>query len=157
MAIKERSSETTPDTQGARSSNDILRIISLVLGDILVFMIFAMVGRGSHGEETGLTAISKIAVTAFPFMLGWFIVSPFIGAFRRDIMADPRKMVKRTLLAWVCAWPVCMLLRGFFVDHTIPPFSFWIVTLIANAVFLSIWRVPFALTHKGKMPREVQR
>ena len=123
------------------------RILTLVVGDILVFMIFAMIGRGSHGEASGLGALPQIFLTALPFMLGWFIVAPFLGVYRRNLMNDPRKMAGRTALGWLLSWPVAMLLRGVFVDHAIPPATFAVITLITNLILLEVWRWPYALTN----------
>ena len=126
------------------------RISWLAIGDALCFLIFAAIGRGSHGEATGLAAIPQIVVTALPFLTGWFLVAPFVGAFRRDLTANPRKMASRTLLSWLLAWPVAMALRGIFVDHGVPPLSFSLITLITNTIFLLLWRWPYALNNSLK-------
>lgn len=142
MDIKERASDTishrttSGEPQGAGAS----RIVLLAIGDALVFIIFAVIGMRSH--KVGL-AVPSVLQTAAPFAIGWFIVSPFVGAFRRKITSQPGKMSLRTALSWLIAWPVGLLLRGIF-NHEIPPVSFAIVTLITNAIFLQIWRVPFA-------------
>ncbi|MFL5627848.1 MAG: DUF3054 domain-containing protein [Ktedonobacteraceae bacterium] len=126
------------------------RIAVLVVGDVLAFLAFAAIGRGSHGEASGFAAIPQIVLTALPFAAAWFIVAPLVGAYRRDLTADPRKMAKRTALAWLLSWPVAMALRGIFVDHGIPPLSFAIITLIFNTVILLIWRWPYALNNSIK-------
>ena len=126
------------------------RIATLVIGDTLAFLIFAAIGRSSHGEATGLAAIPQIALTAAPFAAAWFIVAPFAGAYRRELTAQPRKMAIRTILAWVLSWPVAMALRGIFVDHAVPPISFALITLIFNTFILLIWRWPFALNNSIK-------
>ena len=128
-------------------------IILLVIGDLLCFLIFVAFGRSSHGEASGFAAISQIIVTALPFIAGWFLVSPFVGAFRHKIMAQPRSMVIRTAVAWLLAWPVAMLLRGIFVDHGVPPLSFALVVLIFNMLLLLIWRWPFALNNSLRQRR----
>jgi cation transport ATPase len=128
-------------------------VIILVIGDLLCFLIFVAFGRSSHGEASGFAAISQIIVTALPFIAGWFLVSPFVGAFRHKIMAQPRSMVIRTAVAWLIAWPVAMLLRGIFVDHGVPPLSFAIVVLIFNMLLLLIWRWPFALNNSLRQRR----
>ena len=130
----------TPRSSGPRGS----RIVNLVIGDILVFLIFATIGRRSHGEAAGLNTILQIVLTALPFLAGWFIVSPFLKAFSRDLETNPSAMAKRTLLAWLASWPVAMILRGIFVDHAIPPWTFWLVAFLANTILLLIWRVPLA-------------
>jgi Protein of unknown function (DUF3054) len=122
-------------------------VIMLVIGDLLCFLIFAALGRSSHGEASGFAAIPQIIITALPFAASWFLVSPFVGAFRHKILAQPRAMVIRTALAWLIAWPVAMLLRGIFVDHGIPPLSFAIIVLLFNMLLLLVWRWPFALNN----------
>jgi hypothetical protein len=122
-------------------------VIMLVIGDLLCFLIFSALGRNTHRESSGFTAILQIFQTALPFAAGWFLVAPFVGAFRHKILAHPRAMVMRTALAWLLAWPVAMLLRGIFVDHSVPPLSFAIVVLLFNMLLLLIWRWPFALNN----------
>jgi len=122
-------------------------VIILVIGDLLCFLIFAALGRNTHGEASGFAAIPQIILTALPFVAGWFLVSPLVGAFRHKILSQPRAMVIRTAVAWLIAWPVAMLLRGIFVDHGIPPLSFALVVLLFNMLLLLIWRWPFALNN----------
>ncbi len=120
-------------------------LVVLAAGDALSFLVFAGVGRRSHNETSGLGALASIAVTAFPFALGWFLVSPFAGAFRRTLIGNPLGMLKRTELAWLGAWPVTLILRwALSSDHQIPV-SFAVVILISNAIFLGVWRTAFAL------------
>lgn len=127
------------------------QIVSLVIGDAMAFLIFALIGRGSHGEATGLAALPQAAGTALPFAAAWFIVAPFVGAFRRDIIARPRAMAIRTVLAWACSWPLAMVFRGIFVDHGVPPLSFALITLLFNTGILLLWRFPFALTNNVRL------
>jgi hypothetical protein len=53
-----------------------------VIGDALALLIFAALGRASHGEAAGLTALTQVAETAAPFIIGWFAVAPLFGAYR---------------------------------------------------------------------------
>jgi cation transport ATPase len=122
-------------------------VMLLVIGDVLCFLIFVALGRSSHQEASGFAAIPQIIVTALPFIAGWFLVSPFVGAFRHKIMAQPKAMVIRTTVSWLIAWPVALFLRGIFVDHGVPPLSFAIVVLLVNMLLLLIWRWPFALNN----------
>lgn len=117
----------------------------LVAGDAVSFLVFAGVGRQSHREASGLGALGTVAATAIPFALAWFLVSPFAGAFKLALDGDPLRMLKRTELAWLCAWPVALFSRwALSSDHQMPV-SFALVILIANAVFLGLWRTVFAL------------
>lgn len=125
-------------------------VITLVIGDLLCFLVFAALGSNTHGEVTGLGTIPHIIVTALPFAAGWFLVSPFVGAFRRDIIARPRTMAIRTAVAWLVSWPVTLILRGIFVDHGVPPLTFAFVVLFFNLAILLVWRWPFALNNSLK-------
>lgn len=143
--ITDRNKDTAP-----AEIPDTRRVITLVVGDAIAFLIFAIIGRSSHGEATGLAAVPQTVLTALPFAAGWFIVAPFAGAYRRELTAQPRKMAIRTMLAWVFAWPIAMALRGLFVDHAVPPISFSIITLLFNTVILLIWRWPYAINNSVK-------
>jgi hypothetical protein len=138
--------DATADTSVGTSSRgaEARRIAILVIGDIIVFLVFAAIGRRSHGEAAGLDSLLQIALTAAPFAAGWFIVSPFVGAFREELANQPHKMAWRTLLSWVASWPLAMILRGALVDHGVPPATFATITLVTNAILLLVWRVPYA-------------
>jgi hypothetical protein len=120
---------------------------ALAIGDTIVFLVFAGVGRSSHHEASGFGALTAVVGTAVPFALGWFLVAPFVGAYRRANRRSPGAMLGRTLLAWVAAWPVAMTLRWIFAPR-IPLGNFAIFALVVfatNAVFLGVWRCLFAL------------
>lgn len=146
MDIKDKTQAETPTTpvksqpEEMQGLSPIPRLVSLVVGDALIFLIFAAIGRSSHKESSNLW---QIALTALPFAAGWFLVSPFIGAFRRNIDVQPRIMSLRTALAWLAAWPIGLLFRGF-AEGGVPPVSFAIVTLITNAILLEAWRLLFS-------------
>lgn len=151
-----RKSVTSRETSMSLRAVDIRALwprAALVTGDIISFLVFAGVGRRSHNETSGLSAIAQIVGTAAPFAVGWFLVSPFAGAFRRSLIGAPRRMLARTELAWLAAWPVTLVLRwAFSADHQIP-LSFAIVVLISNAVFLGLWRMLFAVFTRAKAER----
>src|SRR5207237_6562929 len=152
MDIKEKIKEvtTTEKSTNSKTLSDARRITLLVIGDALVFLIFAAIGRRSHGEAVGLDAVLQTVQTAAPFAIAWFIVSPFLGAYRRGLERQPRAMALRTLLAWLAAWPVSMTLRGVFVDHAVPPWTFALITLVTNTILLLLWRWPFALLYRWR-------
>ncbi len=120
------------------------RTALLVIGDAAALMIFAAIGRASHGEEAGLTALAQIAETAAPFIIGWFAVAPLIGAYRADVTGAPSRMLARTALTWLIAWPVGLGLRALIRQTTIP-LSFALVTFITVLTIMILWRGVFAL------------
>lgn len=126
------------------------RVAALVVGDAASFLVFAAVGRQTHDEVSGISALGQVAMTALPFAVGWFVVSPVVGAFRRHATLGARHMLARTELAWLAAWPVTLALRWAIApDHHVPV-SFAIVILLANAVFLGVWRAAFALIERWR-------
>src|SRR5436305_12882131 len=150
------------ETQGITSPQDRVpgkpsgsHTARLVFGAVVAFLAFAAIGRGTHNEPIGLAAIPEIVLTAAPFALGWFIVAPFAGAFRPDIVKEPTAMAKRTALAWAFSWPVALALRWLFVDRlrNTPAnafISFALVTFVFVLVVLLIWRWPFAINQRMK-------
>lgn len=147
MPITENTNNTTTVSKAddVSKSSERLRIISLVVGDALVFLVFSVIGRLSHGERVDPAAFPQVLATAAPFAIGWFIVAPYVGAYRRDITTQPRRMALRTAFAWLLSLPVGLTLRGIFVDHDVPPISFAIVTFIFIMLVLQLWRWPYAL------------
>ncbi|MCG8351374.1 MAG: DUF3054 domain-containing protein [Chloroflexales bacterium] len=134
-----QSSVPAPQTQGGRD----WRVVWLVVGDLIAFLVFAAIGRRSHGAAAGLGALLEVAWTAAPFIAGWLLTAPFVGAYRREHTLAPGPMLKRTALAWLAAWPVGLALRALFLSRSIP-LSFAIVTLISNAIIICGWRGVFA-------------
>ena len=152
---KATSAKKTIETQGKPAKPSGSLTAKLVCGDIVVFLAFAAIGRGTHNEPTGLAAIPEIIITAAPFAIGWFIVAPFVGAYRSDIVKAPAAMAKRTALAWALSWPVALALRWFFVDRSRGTsasafFTFALVTFLFVLVILLIWRWPYAVNQSTK-------
>lgn len=122
-------------------------VILLVIGDIMCFLIFSVIGTSSHGRATGLASIGYIVLVALPFMAGWFLVAPFLGLYRKELLAAPRAMAYRTAIAWVPAWVISMILWGIFFDHGVPASAFMLISFAFNLAILEIWRWPFALNN----------
>ena len=147
-------SNTTASAQPAPSTNSSSRrrVAALAAGDTLMFLLFAALGRRTHGEASGPAALAQIALTALPFALGWFLVAPFAGAFRRARTNTVARMVVTSELGWLLAWPPALLLRWILAaDHRVP-LSFALVVLAVNGVLLGLWRGLFALVeHNSRL------
>jgi len=119
------------------------RTAALLAGDAAVFLAFAAIGRRSHGEAAGLGALVEVAATAAPFLVAWFAVAPWLGAFRQDSVASPAGALRLAALAWLCALPLGGALRALVVGRLSPP-SFYVVTFLAVLLLLGGWRAAFA-------------
>jgi hypothetical protein len=127
------------ETRVPRAESRWLRTGLLVAGDAISFLTFAAIGLHSHHQADNLFW------TALPFAVGWFAVAPFFGAFNGSLTSSLGRMLRRTEIAWLAAWPVSLVLRWVFsVDHKVP-LSFAVVILLANGLFLGIWRGLFAV------------
>jgi hypothetical protein len=135
MAVTDRSRQAT--APGLR------RTIVLATGDTVAFNAVTAIGLLSHGELTGMAALAEIVTIATPFALGWFAVAPLLGAFRGDVVAQPRQMLSRTALAWLVALPIGLLLWSLVRQKSVQP-AFAIVTFITNLIVLGGWRGVFA-------------
>jgi hypothetical protein len=121
------------------------RVAALAAGDTLMFLLFAALGRRTHGEASGPAALTQIALTALPFTLGWFLIAPVMGAFRRARSKTVAQMVVTSELSWLLAWPAALALRWILAaDHRVP-LSFALVVLAVNGVLLGLWRGLFAV------------
>lgn len=124
------------------------RTVGLVVGDAVSFLVFAGMGRNQHGETSGLGALGQVALTAVPFALGWFLVSPWVGAYRRKLTDTVRRMAVRTELAWLASYPVALILRVLIAPDHQMPWTFALVILLANAILLGVWRSAFAFVER---------
>ena len=140
--------ETATDTSARRAVASPWRTVGLVVGDALSFLVFAGLGRNQHGEASGLGALGQIALTAVPFALGWFLVSPWVGVYRRRLTDTVRRMATRTELAWLASYPVALVLRVLIAPDHRMPLSFALVILLANALILGAWRSAFAFIER---------
>ncbi|MDR6170835.1 hypothetical protein QE359_001864 [Curtobacterium sp. SORGH_AS776] len=104
--------------------------------DVVLIVVFALVGRSSHGE--GSTALG-VWTTAYPFLAGWAIAYVTSGAWSRPLRFWPTGVV-----AWILTVFVGMAIRVATgqgdVDGNPLPISFVIVATIVLGLFLVGWR-----------------
>jgi hypothetical protein len=124
----------------------------LLLGDLIGFLVFAAIGRRSHGEAAGLAALAEVATTAAPFIGGWLIAAPLVGAYNASNSTDPITIARRTALAWLVALPIGAILRALMIGRFSPP-SFYVVTFLVVLVILCGWRATFAFVQNRSMSR----
>lgn len=124
--------------------SSIRRLAILAAGDTIAFLLFATLGRRSHGATVDLAALPETVRTAAPFLLGWLTAGWLAGAFDRRQTADPGTMLLRTLIGWTGGILLGAVFRAIMVGRFSPP-SFYIVTFLVTLLLLGGWRVVFAL------------
>lgn len=138
----------TPPTPPERSK--VGHIINMGLGDLIAFFLVGVVGLNSHGEALAPANLFRVV---WPVALSWYVISPFFGAYRRDLATQPKRMAARTALAWLVACVGALALRSIFETQKPPPVSFALVTFLTNLVALYIWRLPMAKHNQNKLAR----
>ena len=106
-----------------------------VLGDLGVFLMFAILGKIEHGVDLG----QAIFRTALPFTVVWFAISPWLGTYRVSALRDFKGMVWKIPLIWCLCGLVALVARALLHDRPII-LAFSIVSLGAQGVSLVSWR-----------------
>lgn len=104
----------------------------LLVGDLICFMVFALLGLRSH--EDGIT-LGGVVRAATPFQAGWLIAG-LVPMFHERASSHRSTGVLRR---WVPAWVIGLGLRTLFFDRSFEV-SFAVVALIANGLLLLLWR-----------------
>ena len=113
----------------------------LMAGDILTFLAFAAIGRRAHSMGS---AMDDVIGTALPFMVAWFLVAPFTGAYRADATETLVSAAKRAAITWAVAFPLGLLIRTPIVGRW-AHYTFAIVAGIFTLVTLTGWRMTVTL------------
>ena len=83
---------------------------AVAVGDAVALLTFAAIGRGNHGSSDG-----SVFLTAFPFLLAWFLCAPVLGAYRSA--PSLQQAVTTALPARALSVPLGCLLRGLLQDR----------------------------------------
>ncbi|TXG92490.1 DUF3054 domain-containing protein [Rhodococcus rhodnii] len=111
------------------------RAVTLALvADVILVIVFAAVGRRSHGEAN---ALAGLATTAWPFLLGLLVGWIAVIALYRDKF-DPLLVLPTGVIVWLSTLVVGMLARVVSGQGT--ALSFVLVAGTVLAVFLIGWR-----------------
>lgn len=117
-----------------------VRIAMALEIDVLLVLVFAAIGRASHGEE-----LSGLLVTAWPFLaglaLGWLVTL----AWR-----TPAAPVRTGLGVWVVTMAGGMLLRAATGQGT--AIAFVVVATVTLLVLLVGWRTVAAVARRRRRP-----
>ena len=127
------------------------RALVLLAGDLVALTLFAVLGRNTHDEAIGLGAARAVAGTAAPFIVGWLVAAPLLGALRARTTATLPMMPRVVLASWIAGYPLAMLLRGIALGRT-SPLSFYVVAFLVPLLILLAWRLAFAFVEARRAP-----
>ena len=107
------------------------------VGDILVFVVFGLVGRSSHHES--VSNVMGDMETILPFIACWLVGAAIGGAYTQDAFKGRRGMWLVTR-SWLLAGVMVLILRSL-AERRVVPVSFALVAILFNLVLLLVWRI----------------
>ena len=110
-------------------------------GDVLVLVMFAAIGRASHGEHDGALGVLG---TAAPFLAGWFVAAFALHAYSPRSFASVRISVRRTAITWLLGGLLGLGIRSA-LEGRVVPVSFAAIALAFNLATLSGWRAALTI------------
>ena len=125
------------------------RLGILVAGDVIAFVAWAVLGLASH-RMAGDWLFNVVRVVA-PFLIGWFAVAPFTGAYHRQLVRQPGAFLLRSALTWLLGVSLGLLLRAtLFGSGFVPAFA--LVTFGVTGLLVLGWRgLYWVLSHSGRI------
>lgn len=113
----------------------------LAVGDLIVLALVFTGGALQHnGPDFLLANPGYWATTILPFLLGWIVVAPFLGAYSAGAVESAKAAVPLAVRAWVLADAVALALRATPLFHGGVQLVFVAVTLVTGALGLAVWR-----------------
>lgn len=113
----------------------------IAVGDLVVLLAFLFVGTIQHWPLEQVQAEPIIYVyAAGPFVLGWLICAPLIGAYSPGGGSAPNSSIPLAIRSWIPAVVVGLAVRVVVVPGRGFDPIFAVIILVGGAVVLSIWR-----------------
>jgi hypothetical protein len=114
----------------------------LILGDLIALGLITLFGFSSHGE-LGFSYLPRMAASFFPISIAWFLISPWFGLFRKEIICNARQLW-RPMPVILIAGPLAALMRGSILGSPVIPI-FVIVLTLTSGLGLIAWRTLYFL------------
>lgn len=113
----------------------------IAVGDLVVLLAFVFAGTLQHYAVAELRAEPLIYVfAAGPFVLGWLVCAPLIGAYSPGGGSAPNSSIPLAIRSWIPAAVVGLVVRVVAVpDRGFDP-VFAAIMLVGGAVVLAVWR-----------------
>jgi hypothetical protein len=115
----------------------------LIAGDVIIFMFFAFTGRETHAPGDPNPIVNALP-TLLTFLIGWFTIALVGGVYRSAVSANLRSALLRTLIAWIIAAPIAIVIRAILLQRTAIPWQFVAVTMGLVGSLLLLWHGSYA-------------
>lgn len=119
--------------------------LPLAVGDLVALALVLTLGTVRHtGVDVVTAEPGYLAVTLLPWLLGWALVAPLVGAYSAGAAESAKAAVPLAVRSWVLADLVGVALRAtplFAGGRSLTGLAIlYVVTLFAGAVALAAWR-----------------
>jgi hypothetical protein len=120
------------------------RAAPLAIGDVLAL---AVVFSGGTIHHNGIAYVASnpgyLAATIAPFLIGWAIAAPLLGAYSPGAAESAKAAVPLALRSWLLADAIALGIRATPFVHGGVQLSFVVISIGAGLVGLAIWRTLF--------------
>lgn len=116
----------------------------IAVGDIVVLLAFLLAGTARHSVLSPVEILTTEPLVfvnaAAPFIVGWLIAAPLVGAYSPGAGSAPNSSIPLAIRSWVPAAAIGLLIRVTpLIEGGFDP-AFAAVMLIGGAVVLAAWR-----------------
>lgn len=118
-------------------------VAALAVADALVVTGFVGFGLYTHGIEPWAFPEYTLR-TATPFVVGWGILAPLLGAYHRRVLESARRTVAVAGAAWIAASLLGGAIRATSLFPGGAPPSFLLVNAVIGLGFVLPWRLAVA-------------
>ncbi len=112
---------------------------TLIAGDLLALLAFALIGLASHEHEVTATAVAR---TFLPFAAAWLVIGGVSGMFRSTDDGRP-PLGGRFFIAYLAAGAIALIARSIIFDRALFN-AFFVIALVGNGLFLFGWRAGYS-------------
>jgi hypothetical protein len=110
----------------------------VILGDVVIFSFFAFMGRETHAPGDANLIVNALP-TLLAFLTVWFVIAAAGRVYRSGVIANSRSAVLHTLIAWIIAAPIAIVVRAILLSRAAIPWQFVAVTLGLVGTLLLVW------------------
>jgi hypothetical protein len=113
----------------------------IAVGDLAVLLAFLLAGTLQHWPRDQLLADPTIYLfAAGPFVLGWLVCAPLVGAYSPGAGSAPNSSIPLAIRSWIPAAVVGLAIRVVAVPDRGAEPIFAAIMIVGGAVVLSVWR-----------------
>jgi len=112
--------------------------LTLIIGDIAIFIFFSLAGRETHAPGDANLIVNALP-TLLTFLSIWLAVAALGRVYQPGVITTPRSALLRTLIAWLVAAPIAIVIRAILLSRTAIPWQFVAVTIGLVGALLLVW------------------